>query len=362
MPLHKRLTPTLLALLLVACNMPAMYAAPAESSIAQVAPIFQVPADATPTPTPFQPLPPTPTYIPTDMPTPPTPVPTPSPTAAMVAEDWGYFPGPSIPVSIGVGPPANPIPQPEGQVNILLLGSDQRLGDYGFRTDTILLLTLNPHDGTANLTSFPRDLYVYIPGWTTQRINTAQAHGGFDTTVMTFQYNFGVRPDYFIMINLWSFVEVIDSLGGVDVEVAVPLGDHRDGRGYFRVPAGTYHMDGETALWYVRSRYTSNDFDRTRRQQEVIEATYRKLLSLDGIKRAPKLFKTYSDSVTTNMTFGDVAPLLPMAAYLTDSSRVNRYYIGPGEVTGWITPGGAQVLLPNREAILSIMRQALNSQ
>ena len=103
-------------------------------------------------------------------------VPTPSPTAAMVAEDWGYFPGPSVPLSIAVGPPASPIPQPEGQVNILLLGSDQRPGDYGFRTDTILLLTLNPNDGTANLTSFPRDLYVYIPGWTTQRINTAQAH------------------------------------------------------------------------------------------------------------------------------------------------------------------------------------------
>ena len=363
MTLKKRTILNLILLILTACSMPGMLAAPLQSSISQSAPLYQVPGNATPTPTPFQPLPPTPTFLPTDMPT-ATPGPTaipPTPTPTLVAGHWGNFPGPSLYPSIAIPPPVSPFAQPQGQVNILLLGSDQRLGDGGFRTDTILLLTLNPQDNTANLTSFPRDLYVYIPGWTMQRINTAQAHGGFETTAMTFEYNFGVHPNYFVMINFWSFVEVIDSLNGIDVQVAVPLGDHRDGHGYYRVPAGTVHMDGETALWYVRSRYTSNDFDRTRRQQEVIEATFSKLVSLDGIKRAPELFKIYSDNVTTNLSFSDLTPLLPLAAKMANDPQISRYYIGQEHVTNWVTSTGAQVLLPNREAVLEVMRQALNS-
>jgi LCP family protein required for cell wall assembly len=351
-------------LLLSACSsVPGMLAAQPQPLNTQAAPYYQVPGDATPTPTPFQPVAPTPTFIPTDMPLQPTQAPTAvsAATATPVVGNWGNFPGPSVAPSIGIPAPVSQFPQPEGQVNILLLGSDQRQGTGGFRTDTILLLTLNPNDGSANLTSFPRDLYVYIPGWTMQRINTAQAYGGFDTMIMTFEYNFGVHPNHFVMINFWSFVEVIDSLGGVDVQVAVPLGDQRDGHGYYSVPAGTVRMDGETALWYVRSRYTSSDFDRTRRQQEVIEAIFRKLLSLDGVRRAPELFKIYSENVTTSLTFGDVAPLLPLAAKLADGDNINRYYIGPAQVYGWVTPTGAQVLLPIREAVLEVMRQALNS-
>ncbi|MFQ5615056.1 MAG: LCP family protein, partial [Anaerolineales bacterium] len=75
------------------------------------------------------------------------------------------------------------------------MGSDQRPGEGGFRTDTILLLTLNPGQGIVNITSFPRDLYVYIPGWTMQRINTAPQHGGFELMAATFGYNLGVHPD-----------------------------------------------------------------------------------------------------------------------------------------------------------------------
>ena len=364
MPPIKTYIFTTLILLLGACSsVPGMLAAQHQPLTTQAAPHYQVPGDATPTPTPFQPVAPTPTFIPTDMPLQPTQAPTAvsAATATPVVGNWGNFPGPSVPPSIGIPAPVSQVPQPEGQVNILLLGSDQREGTGGFRTDTILLLTLNPNDGSANLTSFPRDLYVYIPGWTMQRINTAQAHGGSDTMTMTFEYNFGVHPNHFVMINFWSFVEVIDSLGGVDVQVAVPLGDHRDGHGYYSVPAGTVRMDGETALWYVRSRYTSSDFDRTRRQQEVIEAIFRKLLSLDGVRRAPELFKIYSENVTTSLSFGDVVPLLPLATKLADGANINRYYIGPAQVYGWVTPTGAQVLLPIREAVLEVMRQALNS-
>ena len=348
-----------LSLLLSACTLPGLYGlpAPVSSNVQQPVLIGAAP-DSTATATPFQPSPPTPTWLPTMTLLPPTKAP---PTPTQVFQGWGDFPGPSEASFLPIPPPVGRLPQPEGQVNILLLGSDQRPGDGGFRTDTILLLSLNPIKETASLTSFPRDLYVYIPGWTMQRVNTAHAHGGFETSAMTFEYNFGIRPDHFVMINFWSFVQVIDSLDGIDVNVAVGLGDHRDGYGYYFIPAGLNHMDGETALWYVRSRYTTSDFDRTRRQQEILQATYARLLSLNGVSRAPELFKIYMNNVTTDLQFSDVASLIPLAAKLTDTSLIQRYYIGREHVTGWVTPTGAQVLLPNRDAVLSVMRQAVSS-
>jgi LCP family protein required for cell wall assembly len=253
------------------------------------------------------------------------------------------------------------LPQPEGQVNLLLLGSDQRPNGGGFRTDTILLLTVNPQDKTAHLTSFPRDLYVYIPGWTMQRINTAMAHGDFPLMAETFEYNFGVRPENYVMINFWGFRQIIDSLGGVNVNVAVPLSDHRDGYGTYYVPAGVIHMDGETALWYVRSRYTSSDFERTRRQQEVIVAIFYRLLSLDAVTRAPELYNLYRNNVNSNLSLEDLTPFLPLATQIGDTDNIDRFYIGRDQVTSWTTPGGAAVLLPNRDDVLDVMRQALNS-
>lgn len=324
------------------------------------------PANTTPTSTPFMPLPPTPTYLPTDFPTsipsntPITGSTTPS-DLGFIQKTWEDYPGPTIWPDIDIPAPVGLLPQPEGQVNIVLLGSDQRLGQGGFRTDTILLATLDPKAGTANITSFPRDLYVYIPGWTVQRINTAFPHGGLPTLQLTFEYNFGVNPDYYVLINFWSFSQVIDNLGGIDVQVAKSLTDHRDKYGSYTVRAGTVRMDGDTALWYVRSRYSTNDFDRTRRQQEVVKAIFVKLLNLNVVTRAPQLYDIYKKNVTSDITMDVITPLLPLAATLSDTSLIHHYLIGPQQVTPWTNTNGAQVLLPIRSAVLEVMRQALNS-
>ena len=317
-----------------------------------------------PSATPFQPLTPTPTYIPTLFPTPTNPPPTVTPTVGFTSGEsrtWADYPGPTVWPDINVPPPTGLLAQPAGQVNILLMGSDQRPNTGGFRTDTIILLTLDPNKGTASMTSFPRDLYVYIPGWTVQRINTAHQFGGFDSTALTMEYNFGVHPDHYVLINLWSFEDAIDSLGGVDVEVAVSLTDHRDDHGQYTVNPGTVHMDGETALWYVRSRYSTSDFDRGRRQQEVVVAAFKKLLSLDAINHAPQLYELYRQSVVTDMAFDEMAKFIPMASSLSDISRIRRYYIGPPQVTSWVNFSGAQVLLPIRDAVMAVMREALNT-
>jgi anionic cell wall polymer biosynthesis LytR-Cps2A-Psr (LCP) family protein len=111
----------------------------------------------------------------------------------------------------------------------------------------------------------------------------------------------------------------------------------------------------------VRSRYSSSDFDRGRRQQEVIVAAFNKLLSLDAVNRAPELYELYKQSVITDMGFDEMAKFLPLAASLRDVSRIERYSIGPSQVMSWVNTSGAQVLLPIRDSIVEVMRQALKT-
>ncbi len=372
--IYKLIAMTIAAVLLASCGIPGLVQAPANlPGLAVSGPlIVGAPANATATPTPFQPLPVTSTYIPTGFPTltpTPTSTSTQTPTATYtptpkgpvaIARSFSDYPGPIIQPDIPIPEPVGILEQPKNQVNILLLGSDQRPDDYGFRTDTIVLVTINPDQGTVNMTSYPRDLYVYIPGWTIQRINTAMAHGGFDLLAQTFEYNFGVKPEYYAFINFGSFKEVVDSLDGVDVQVAQPLTDHMDKVGDYTVYAGTNHMDGELALWYSRARYTTNDFSRNRRQQEVLMAIFKKLLSLNALTRIPQLWDIYHRNVTTNLSLDLALTLLPAATKMGDSSGIQHYYISPEDVIPYLNINGSQVLIPKRESVLAVMYQALN--
>lgn len=273
------------------------------------------------------------------------------------------FPPPATESDLAVPEPVGRFVQPKGQVNILLLGSDQRPNDGGFRTDVILLLTLNPHNKTAGLTSFPRDLYVYTPGWQMDRINGAFPRGGFAMMADTMEYNFGVRPDHYVLVNFSNFETIVNALGGITVQVAQPLSDERDGPGSFSVDAGEVIMDGETALWYVRSRGTSSDFDRTRRTQEVLVAMFHRLLSLDALARAPELYAQYQQTVTTDLALGDLLPLFPLATDLgAGQGEITRYGVGADMVSPYTTALGGAVLLPDLESVLEMMRQALNVQ
>ncbi|MCL4258876.1 MAG: LCP family protein [Anaerolineales bacterium] len=306
----------------------------------------------TPTPTPFLPSgpltqPPTPgVQLTVDLP---------------LGDGFGIFPGPSQPSDIDIPPQMGKLPQPEGQINILILGSDRRPNDGGYRTDVIELLTINTRDKTVSLTSFPRDLYVYHPGWYVTRINAGMQRGGFEMIANTFAYNFGVKPDYYVLVHFDGFMRLIDTLGGVDVQVARSLRDEREGPGDFGVPSGRVHMDGETALWYVRSRGTSNDYDRTRRQQEVITAIFYRLLSLNAVTRAPELYTQYQQMVTTNIGLADILPLLPLATTIGNSEAINRFSIGPDDVTSFRNSMGSSVLIPNQERIRRILLEALSS-
>ena len=177
----------------------------------------------------------------------------------------------------------------------------------------------------------------------------------------TMEFNFGVRPDYYAMINLWTFQNLIDTLGGINVEVGRALSDQRTGYGTYTVYPGTVHMNGETALWYVRSRYTTNDFDRTRRAQEVVTALARRLLSFDVVTKFPSLYNQFSGLIETNLPLSEISPLLPVADEFFNG-QIGTYAVGPSHVSHWVTPGGSQVLLPNKSAIRALLAAVLNAE
>jgi LCP family protein required for cell wall assembly len=261
--------------------------------------------------------------------------------------------------------PAPTIPVPTEQIRILLLGSDIR-EDNSFRTDVILLLIINPAKGTASVVSFPRDLYVYLPYGEFARINTVQYHG-FKFMADTMESNFGVRPQYYMMTNLDGFVKIIDGLGGIDVNVGEPLTDKcdlpsSDAQGNCSVAPGSVRMDGQFALWYVRSRYSTDDFERQRRSQEVLQGVFARLLTLDALTRAPDIFHQFSSSVETNLDLRTILSLASVAPRLTQSGSVRRFVLTPRDAFGMTADQGASVLYPNLPAIQAIIREAVGER
>lgn len=305
------------------------------------------PPNATATPTPFQPLDPTPlpglaqagTLVPQD-----TPTPTPTPQFTLPA---------------GGLPQEAPLAQLPSQINILLLGADRRPWDQQYRTDTIMLITLNSELGKVNVTSFPRDLYLTLPGYGMNRINTAWTNGGYPLLQQTFQHNFGVHIDYYILIEFSAFKKIIDDLGGLTVQVAEPVSDYRAGY-WVTIPAGEVHMDADTVLWYVRTRKTTNDIARNRRQQEVLQAIFEKLISLDVLRRAPEFYDRYKGSVKTDLGLVDALKWLPFAAKIAESRNIKQYFVTYNHVYDWITPEGAMVLVPQQEMLMQVIRKSQN--
>ncbi|HSN76236.1 MAG TPA: LCP family protein [Anaerolineae bacterium] len=243
--------------------------------------------------------------------------------------------------------------------NILLIGTDQRDLDYVGRTDTIMVLAIDAANNRASLISFPRDMYLPIPGVGYSRINTAYAYGeerkpggGLPLLMSTIERNFGIPIERYVRIDFSGFQDVVDALGGVDVVVDCPLYDELIYR-YFQVytlEPGDYHMNGEQALYYARSRKTTSDFDRARRQQRVLLAIRKRVLDGNLLPRIPALWLAMRDIVDTNLGPADIADLAKLGATLEGKDlygMVIRYPL----VDDWVTPQGGMVQLPDLPAI-----------
>jgi LCP family protein required for cell wall assembly len=250
--------------------------------------------------------------------------------------------------------PAFSLTIPDRYLNIVLLGSDKRPGSGAWRTDSMIIVSVDTASNVVRLLSIPRDLWVYIPGHGYNRINTADLWGelakkgsGPDRVKQTIHHNLGIPIHYYVRVDFQGFIQIIDTVGGIDVDVDCPLPD-------IKLSAGMHHMSGNEALRYARSRYSTNDFDRGRRQRKVLMALWDQALTLDIIPRLPQLWWTMANSFQTDLTLDQVINLAYVGVQLKPQRILSRA-IGPRHVQSWITPQGAAVLLPNHQEIRAML-------
>jgi len=267
---------------------------------------------------------------------------------------------------------AKPVPVAAGVINIAVLGSDQREDWSEWHTDVVQIVSIQRDRGTVSVISVPRDIYLYIPGFWMSRINFADFYGetydyegGGPALVRdTLLYNLGIRVDYFARTNFDGLISIVDTIGGVNIPVHCPLSDHwpyPDENGQYPILAmepGLHHMDGETALWYARSRKTTSVFSRERRQQQILQAIWHEARDVGMLARVPALWKHGQDMVETDLTFSDILNLAQTALTLKDQN-VRFYNIGAGMVTPWTTPYGGAVFLPQWEKIQPMLTEAM---
>lgn len=193
-------------------------------------------------------------------------------------------------------------------VNILFLGSDQRPGEPA-RADTILLMRVNGGEKTISQLSIPRDTLAYIPGYGEGKINSAYAYGGPALQIEAVEQLTGVPVHHYVELDFDGFPEIVDSLGGVDIDVTKTIdSQYPEGVQWTDVhfDAGQQHMDGETALIYVRVRYSDDDFQRMGRQQQFMEALQKKMTSPFNLLKMPMVAPVIVDSMTTDLSTNDL--------------------------------------------------------
>ncbi len=243
---------------------------------------------------------------------------------------------------------------PDHYLNILLLGSDKRPQGRAWRTDSMIIVSVDMQANVVRLLSIPRDLWVYIPGHGHNRVNTAdlwgelaRKGGGPERVKQTIYHNLGIPIHHWVRIDFRGFIQIIDTVGGIDVDVDCPLPD-------ISLSAGMHHFDGKHALRYARSRKSTSDFDRGRRQRKVLMALWEQALNLDIIPRLPELWLTMADSFQTDLPLDQVINLAYVGTQL-QPQRIRSRSISYGQVQSWITPQGAAVLLPRQDQLRKLL-------
>lgn len=185
-------------------------------------------------------------------------------------------------------------------ISVLLLGVDEREADGG-RSDTIIILTANPSLASIKLLSIPRDTYTEIIGLDKMdKLNHAYAFGGIDMALHSVENLLDIPIDYVVQVNMESFLEIVDSVGGVTVENATAFEENE-----YLFEQGPIHLDGDMALSYVRMRMNDplGDFGRQARQKQVLLAVLKEGASFNSLLHYKDLLATLADNIRTNMTF-----------------------------------------------------------
>lgn len=257
---------------------------------------------------------------------------------------------------------------------MLIMGIDKRPGETGtgFRTDTLILVSVDPVSRKIGMLSIPRDLFMPLPGRKgLQRINTAyltgeleRPGGGPTLAVNTLQYNLGIHINKYVVVSFDAVINLVDAIDGIDIDVAAPIDDPEypdmyNGYDPLYIPAGHIHMDGQLALKYARTRHQDDDYRRTRRQQQVLLAIRQKMLNAKMIPqligKAPTIWNEVSRGVITDLKFDEI---LSMAWYLKDVpiDNIERGTLD-GKYTQVTVQDGENVIVVNRTTIQGLMTQ-----
>ena len=207
------------------------------------------------------------------------------------------------------------------KATIMIMGIDERSDDVG-RSDTLMVATIDPIKNETSLLSIPRDTRVAIPRYGYDKINAAYAYGGEALTQRTVEDFLGIRIDHYIIINTRAFQKIVDAIGGIDINVEKrmyyedPWDD--DGGLLIDLKPGMQHMNGKTAVTYVRYRDEEGDIGRIERQQKFMKAVMEKVTSPAIVTRLPAVIKEVMGSIETDLSFRQ---LLEFAGTLKDAQK-----------------------------------------
>lgn len=285
-------------------------------------------------------------------------------------------PGTNIGVNVslpGVSSAADTPWTPASRMNILVLGLDKRpedREDQPSRSDTMFVASIDKTAGRVQMLAIPRDLWVDVPygnvpgDWAKAKVNAAYSYGVFykypgggpAAAVAAVQHDFNVRIDHYVVIEWGGFVQLIDALGGIDVDVPVDISDYgTDVLEVFpnqTVKKGVQHMDGKQALGYSRVR-VDGDLKRIERQQLVIKAAINKTVSLGLIARLPELWDSYHAAIKTDIDTG-LIPGLALLARGLNLDNIETFSLGSATYSG-VAEDGELILLGNKDQEYDIL-------
>jgi LCP family protein required for cell wall assembly len=259
--------------------------------------------------------------------------------------------------------PVTPIPAPISNLQIpdetrllVLLGTDNP-SPFISRTDAIMLAFYNPRLAKVAFVSLPPEMFVYIPGYTMQRINIAYAIGEFPMLADTIEYNIGIRPDEYAVVHVDDFAWFVEELNGLDVDVFRDYFDYCGG-----IPAGNVHLQGGDVLCYAKFRDGWDIHDQAERQQQVVWRIFMRMISGGKLSDLENIYRTYKSVVQSNLNLPDLLSNIPLAIRLGQVERFGFFQPTFDMFTTWDLPGDvkATVLLPRGDRLIRLIQEAID--
>lgn len=224
--------------------------------------------------------------------------------------------------------------------SMLLVGVDDsevRNYDSGSRSDALILATFNKKAKSVKLLSIPRDSYVYVPELGKKdKITHAHANGGIKSTIETVEGFLDIPVDYYVKMNFNAFIDVVDTLGGIEVEVPYALSekDSKDRHNAIKLKPGLQELNGEEALALARTRNHDNDIERGKRQQEIIKAIMKKALNVQAITKYADVMEAVGNNMATDIPFNEMKALVSYASAGTSLDIETMTLLGEDDYEG----------------------------